>query len=121
MCVYLIVATFLLVEPNPVDSLVIEAITTVSFRVRWVYPTGAGVNGGANITGVALTYNTSENAANPFIDTLNISYPVASIDIIGLEPLTNYSVSVVVNNAVLTNVGSSAAVEMFGKTLPNRK
>ena len=76
-----------------------------------------GADGGATITGVTVTYTAISNNVTPSDGVMDVAYPDASIVILGLQPLTNYSVMVVVINDVAAYVGGSTPVEIAVETL----
>ena len=94
-------------------------VTATSFIVRWTYPTGEGADGGATITGVTVTYTAISNNVTPSDGTVDVDHPDISRLISNLEPLTEYRVSVVVNNDVKEFIGSSTAMEQTIDTLSN--
>ena len=106
---YYIHSHSLIVEPNPVASLAVTDVSSTSITIEWAYPT---FNGGAIFTGVTLTYNAISNNATPSDGTVDVSYPITSIVISGLQPMTDYSVSIVVNNIV----GSSTSMQVSAVT-----
>ena len=57
------------------------------------------------------------NNATPSDGVIDVAYPYTSIVILGLQPLTNYSVMVVVINDVAAYIGGSTPVEIAVETL----
>ena len=108
-----------LVEPNPAELIVdTNSITTTSFTVEWTYPDN---DGGAALDGATVTVTAMDNFAEAFTETSEFGVSDTSYEVSGLEPLTIYNVSIVVNNVVQDSVGSSNVTSIFVETLPDRK
>ena len=87
-------------------------MTDECVTLSWSY----GFDGNAPITGVTINYEAIDNF-NP-AHTDSTSTDQTSITICGLQPFTTYQFTVVVNNDVSDEVGSSSPMSISVDTLP---
>ena len=87
-------------------------MTNECVTLSWSY----GFDGNAPITGVDIDYEATDNSNPDHADSTSTDQ--ISTTICGLQPFTTYQFTVVVNNDVSDEVGSSSPMSISVVTLP---
>ena len=109
MCVSntLILYPLPLVPPDPVSNLQATAQTTSTISLTWAL----GFDGRESIDNVTVTYAAVSNNVGTSEGSVPLGASATAHTLTGLQPLTNYTISVIATNNVGSSIPESITVE----------
>ena len=95
-----------LVPPDPVSNLQATAQTTSTISLTWAL----GFDGRESIDNVTVTYAAVSNNDGASEGSVPLGASATAHTLTGLQPLTNYTISVIATNNVGSSIAESIAV-----------